>query len=171
MLLNSFKLIFVHCLLLKSWFSLPLGSAEVEEEDKSWSTSCLWGYLAALPSLRLTQNAPVSLARDLSPTAPNRPAIVSSVRRSVQLPCTFARANALSMIGSAQTSEEHGVPAGRRDPLWTGGGGQFRASSPCLRLSNEALLIQIRVNDYLIIPVLQRARLSLRTLPSKFTAR
>lgn len=27
----------------------------------------------------------------------------------------------------------------------------------CLRLPNEALLIQIRVNDYLIIPILQRA--------------
>lgn len=72
------------------------------------------------------------------------------------------------------SSEEHAVPAGRRDPLWPGGGRRWgdrrHGSSLCLRLSNEALLIQIRVNDYLIIPVLQRAPLSLRTLLSKFTA-
>lgn len=58
-------------------------------------------------------------------------------------------------------SNEHSAPAGYRDPIWPGRWGEstlwFFSALQCLWLANEALLIQIRVNDYLIIPILQRA--------------
>lgn len=81
-----------------------------------------------------------------------------------------------SRVGSLYSG--HAPRLGLMCEVWTGQGsrGTRRASGPqrstltrgrrgeatlwffsVLRLSNEALLIQIRVNDYLIIPILQRA--------------
>lgn len=90
---------------LKSRFSDSLGSDEVEGKDKSYSTSCPWGYLAASLLLMLTQNAPLSLAvgdRLVGARTASQSRLPQKKLRwlTLQFPCTSARANVRSMNGS-----------------------------------------------------------------------
>lgn len=149
------------------FFSVPLGSAEVEEQDKSYSTTCPLGYLAASVLLKLTQNAPLSLAvgdrlNGTWTASQSRLPQKKLHRLTLQFPCTAAQANVLSMNGSArfprnmacQRATEPNSDRGKKGWIDTV---VLLCAAVCLQLSNEALLIQIRVNDYLIIPILQRA--------------
>lgn len=85
----------------------------------------------------------------------------SCSRCIVLFPCISDQANAQS-TNETCSSLTNTVCQQATDQIWPGETGWIHTvvlfcAAVCLWLPNEALLIQIRVNDYLIIPILQRA--------------
>lgn len=120
----------------------------------------VFGSFASLSCWPRMHHSPRQLATDSPALEP--PRSLGSLRRSRVGSLCNSRAPRLGLMCEVWTGQgfwgTRRASGPQRPTLTRGRRGEATLwFSSVLRLSNEALLIQIRVNDYLIIPILQRA--------------